>query len=889
MKIGSKITDLPNGAHFYRADLHIHSFGASHDVRDANMTPERIVAQALTEELQVIAITDHNSIANVDAAIQAAVAQGGKVYVVPGVELSTSHGHLLCYLPDLPALQKFFSHLEILDPTKQTSRPRQTMQECLDLLEKFGGFGVLAHIDIDDGFEVITVGNAPHKEDIVCHSALLGIEVTDVQSAFSYSDMDTDANRAQIGKARIERLKLGSKQFLARLLNSDAHTLKTIGKNAAGKQKMTRIKMNQPSFSALRLALEDSDARVRLEDLVPTSIPRILGISMAGGFLDGASIHFSHNLNCIIGGRGTGKTLAFEALGCLAGLQTTNDIVDSENWPAEITLYWEDEVGQCHTLVRPIGSPIANADDPLNGPLTFRIESFEQGETQAISKDAHKSPLALLSYLDRFVDVSEASVAENEARDELGRLQEQIDEVAKDVAAIPDKKRLLSTTQEQIKALKQKNAVEVIELQQKLEQERAVQNEISERVKEIGEGLDEHGDNILDEITGLAAPKDLVVGRVEFEGIVAAAKEFQGVTANVQKQKEVGFKTFKEASRDHLAAWKTKEADALKTIEEKRKELAALHIPLDLTTIQRITKNEAKLKVELTRLEKTPARLALLERKYATASKKRWQARERIASIRDAYARAASATLKTALKDLFVSLKFMRSAYAPSAANQIKQVMGWNTNQVPRATVLIEHLSMPGLLQAIDKKDTATIMSVESDGNKVFTKADTTELIKRLSDPAVRPILEVSEVYDIPRLTVTKMDAGGKPIHKDFSKLSLGQQQSVLLALVLSSKSSAPLIIDQPEDNLDGEFIYHSLVPVLRMAKEKRQIIIITHNANVAVLGDAEQIIVLKSTRDKGSIVSRGSIDDTDTRTAACNILEGAEEAFRRRAKTYGI
>ena len=97
------------------------------------------------------------------------------------------------------------------------------------------------------------------------------------------------------------------------------------------------------------------------------------------------------------------------------------------------------------------------------------------------------------------------------------------------------------------------------------------------------------------------------------------------------------------------------------------------------------------------------------------------------------------------------------------------------------------------------------------------------------------------------------------------------------------------MIIDQPEDNLDGEFIYQSLVPVLRRAKERRQVIVVTHNANIAVLGDAEQIIVLRANNERGVITNRGSIDDSDIRGAACAILEGSEEAFRRRARIYGI
>jgi ABC-type Mn2+/Zn2+ transport system ATPase subunit len=130
---------------------------------------------------------------------------------------------------------------------------------------------------------------------------------------------------------------------------------------------------------------------------------------------------------------------------------------------------------------------------------------------------------------------------------------------------------------------------------------------------------------------------------------------------------------------------------------------------------------------------------------------------------------------------------------------------------------------------------------------------------------------------------------GSRYIVRDFAKLSLGQQQSVLLALMLSADSDRPLLIDQPEDNLDGEFIYTTLVPVLRRAKERRQVIIVTHNANVAVLGDAEQLVVMKAMNDRGAIVARGSIDHPQTRDAACGVLEGAQEAFLRRAKMYGI
>jgi ABC-type protease/lipase transport system fused ATPase/permease subunit len=197
-------------------------------------------------------------------------------------------------------------------------------------------------------------------------------------------------------------------------------------------------------------------------------------------------------------------------------------------------------------------------------------------------------------------------------------------------------------------------------------------------------------------------------------------------------------------------------------------------------------------------------------------------------------------------------------------------------------------------LGAVESADTGKITALAyPDGTRPFDAADAKELIERLKEPRIRCALERCEIHDLPRLLVTKKVEvpGGAPkyVTRDFGRLSLGQQQSILLTLLLSSDGNEPLIIDQPEDNLDGEFIYSSFVPVLRHAKERRQIIVVTHNPNIAVLGDAELIVVLKSQSDRGTITARGSIDERNTREAACGILEGAREAFVRRARVYGV
>ncbi len=106
---------------------------------------------------------------------------------------------------------------------------------------------------------------------------------------------------------------------------------------------------------------------------------------------------------------------------------------------------------------------------------------------------------------------------------------------------------------------------------------------------------------------------------------------------------------------------------------------------------------------------------------------------------------------------------------------------------------------------------------------------------------------------------------------------------------MLQSNGTNPLLIDQPEDNLDSEFIYKSIVDKLRKIKEKSQIIIVTHNPNIAVLSDAELIILLRSTSVKTHILDRESINWTKIRSLCCDILEGGKQTFINRQKLYGI
>jgi hypothetical protein len=104
-------------------------------------------------------------------------------------------------------------------------------------------------------------------------------------------------------------------------------------------------------------------------------------------------------------------------------------------------------------------------------------------------------------------------------------------------------------------------------------------------------------------------------------------------------------------------------------------------------------------------------------------------------------------------------------------------------------------------------------------------------------------------------------------------------------------ESSATLLIDQPEDDLDNQFIFDQIVDTLRREKERRQFIIATHNANIPVSGDAELIVVVQADEGHGWIRAGcvGSIDAKSIKEAVGQILEGGAHAFQIRREKYGL
>ncbi|MHB1532911.1 TrlF family AAA-like ATPase [Acidithiobacillus sp.] len=889
MSLLQEIQNESNGALFRRADLHIHSFGegGSYDVTDVTMTPEGIIDTAIAERLDLVAITDHNQIGNIRPALK--YADGKGLLVIPGVELSTPQGHLLVYFETADQLQRFFGKLTISDDRRAC---HNTIPQCLRFAEEFSGFGICAHIELDSGLEKAHHKFDAFKQEVFNCRNLLGLEIASAANSAWFSHDDTDANRRNCIINRCTTLGFEDRGDLAKVMSSDAHTLNALGRNASGNRKLTRLKMEALTFASVRIALMDAAARVRLEDLVPASVPRFLGMKLEGGFLKDQIVHFSPNLTCIIGGRGAGKSTLLESLRAASGNAAESTIIDSEVWPDAISLVYEDEVGQRHTLTRSKLCEVVN-DDP-DGPTTVNIESYGQGETADTIQHCDNDPSILLRFLDGFIDFGELRKQDEAVRDAILANQTLIEELQQSIDQIESTEKAKGIADTQVAVLKKQNASQVVELEERLAKERRFRDGLK---RKLGELLT----SITNSLTGgelrkLTADIDgngLAIGKAEFEVVKALvdglATEIETLSGQF-KQKVVDANDKISAQ---LQVWITREKETQDKIEEIRRDLEKQNVKLDMAFIRKVTKDAADLQARLTELKKSQPKQREAFKGRVRLIQERAILRAKMFNARQAFATTMNGNLAAAVVDYRVKIQFYEGLLSSEMEELIKATMSWRTSQVPRAALIADKLSPAQLLAAVAAKDTSSLEQLNDvDGNRVFSKADAADILGKLDEWQPHCALERIAFEDKPEIKVTRIieKPDGTKFHqvRDFAKLSLGQQQAILLTVLLFSKSSVPLIIDQPEDNLDGEFIYKTVVRSLRRIKEHRQVIIVTHNPNIAVLGDAELIIPLRGASEVSVIRNRGSIDTTGTKDIVCTILEGSQKAFKRRQEVYG-
>lgn len=897
---------VPAGARFHRVDLHIHSFGASTDVADAAMTPKAIVAKAIDRGIGLIALADHNSIASVAELLREAKATAGATHAIPGVEITTSLGHVLVYCGEdkLEELEQFLTKLDFRSDEQGELYTRVSIDDIASRVAIFGGVAIPAHCGRrHTGF----LTKAPHRDAQAVFESeqVLGVELDGNQHVMWFTSLDRSADyqrRQQYLEMRAGALQgRPAAKRLARLLFSDAHTLEGVGRTPDGSEKLTRIKMERPCFEAFRSALLDPDARIVLEQPLPEIYPRIVGIRYVGGFLDEEEIAFAPNLTALIGGRGAGKSTAIEALRC-ACLGTKSDIEGSDAWPQAVQIEFIDSFGAKHLVQRDSGTGVTNEvlADGSAVPIEIPLEGYEQDHIAETIRSSDKDPRLLLEFLDRFVG--------SDALDEIDDLRVKLVANAEELLPVFGAPRLLRQAQADLAAAKgriqiaeQSKAKDALTYRRLLNSERRLREAVKDAIDSLDVAAGEvpqvpNLETLASEvgIADLAAmPAKRILQRkspseptldVALEDLAQAVEVWKSAGATDRKRHH-------DRIEELLKKWEELDRRIEARIQRIVEKLRLEGITPDLSALNKLAAAETTAQENVTRHQGEALRRKRLLSARAGLLTKYRQAQARRTIERNSFGKRVAQQFKDAGVEFSIGMKFREGRLVHEYEAWLRDALAGRFLRGERVTQFCEAIHPIDLADQVRTGRTAALAALkDAKGNLFFANVpETRAFVAHVAADTARLFrLETILREDRPEITLTQTQ-DGKTNTYPFRHLSFGQRASILLGVVLFSDQMHPLVIDQPEDHLDSAFIYEAVVQTLRRVKERRQVIVATHNANIAILGDAELIVPLRSWAGRGRIRERGSVDTVATRGRACKILEGGEDAYRRRGEMYGL
>jgi len=886
-----QIKIFDSGARFYTADLHVHSFDGSADVADSTMTVEALIDTAFSSKLSILAVTDHNSDANLHRALEYATKYTGQLLVLPGVEITTAHGHLLVvFAPEkADGVRDLLAVIRIVGQRgARDSHTTLSMADVIGEAERLGGLCIAAHIDRSQtGFETLAKGYPNWKKDIICSSGLYGLEFDDPNRLMWYSPDDEPTpdggERKKHLHARSQIPAIAARCRLAAIQNSDAHALVDFTTQHT-KRFLTRFKMNDLSFEGLRTALIDPEARVRAVATIPSAVPRVLGMQVSGGFLDTSTFHFSDNLNCFIGGRGTGKSTAIKSLAY--GLGLNNDFEKQENCPDNVVIYCEDADGVRYRYERVEGhqpSVQAKEDQSIKDVPAdaFRVEFYGQGELAEVAKDPLKNPRLLQDFLDRHIVLADLAEREREILEELDQNNAQLIPLEAAAAQLPARTRALAEVDKKLKVAETGRLKDIAAFQTRLAAEKTLCDLVTEIQKTYTSGLSLA--KFRRDFTVLVASAGTLTGDAQSEPFLQQVKSALTAAATLLDTQEqfVNERLTTHAAALHAAVegLRKRHRELDQQINASITDFQKKGLSGDLKGLNELIKQRALLQFEISKIEGQKTELDQLRSNRQELLARLTAVRSELMDRRKSQLALINKNLRRTIEDYAINIYYDPAGIIDEFKKLITDVLRGTYFQDEVAGDLCTRTTPAELAGHVRNRDTAALASLVGE-------TWTPQLMMRFALLTNFHMLET--VAKPPKPVIKVLTRGPSPKEIPVTQLSDGQKHTILLTIAMLAESNLPLIIDQPEDDLDNAFIFKSVVATLRAIKERRQVIVVTHNANIAVLGDSELLFPMKRSGDKGQTFDRGSIDRKETRIAVQNILEGGELAFRRRMEIYG-
>ncbi|MDQ3192758.1 MAG: PHP domain-containing protein [Bacteroidota bacterium] len=924
------------GTRWFKCDLHLHTV-ASLCFQDRNISSKEWVERAILQGLDCVAVTDHNTSKNIDDIKSAA--EGTTLTVFPGVEITcdASKVHLLVLFDVSKTssdIRDFLVRADVRaeDFGKQNASTVKSIFEIAELASKDGALVIPAHIDEYNGLGSVSVGNL---KKFFSEYNINAVQV--VHKEFLNSDLQTSGNvdfKAKLNnyynnpdpaiddskvKEWFTPVKYAIEANLAILTFSDnphepknsKHGLWGIGSH------YTWIKMDEvPSLEGLRQAFLLPEYRIENEFVSPNNPYNspdlwIKSISIVNTTIteNGTplKIDFNPQLNTIIGGRGSGKS---SVLRFIRGVfNRIIDLHELEEILSDHNNFYKRESGRPKKGVLTENSEIEIEfvrNNFLNKIKALDITNSKQQKIIIERFDDYTSSWEIIAdegYIDFFEyehysqkQIYEIAQEPNALRERIDKAIDGIDQIKREreqlknqflekSASIRTIGQLISgkgkietkikDLDANIKKLQQSGIAELLTSKEKFSKEEEALNEFKSKIEEK--------ENAIQSLINTFEIQDIVysnfneIHQNELKAFSQSAIDgMQQIKSelDILKDKSLLLKSNFEESLNNTQ-WRKDYSINVKDFNTKKLELEKEGINY-IANFEKLTQEKAELEKEIENIDTK----AIIKNENIA---ERLELQIQFTDFSKQISKKRSEFINSILQDGKVKINIKSFRNHTDYETRLRKILQREGNTFQSDIDELMKICFNGNVEQKLKEVREVFFKIRN-GEDVsnVVSGHFVKLVNSLNDA------QIDEIELL--LPEDEIEVQYKPTpdsaFKSLSTASAGQKTTAILTFILSY-GKVPLILDQPEDDLDNRLVYDLIVDRLKHAKKKRQIIVVTHNANVPVNGDAELIISMDTNSKNLKVLNTGTVEQELIKKEICSIMEGGEIAFEMRSKRY--
>lgn len=868
-----------NGAVWLRSDFHLHTDADSQFTYNGDSTfyYSNYVDKLIEQEIKIAAITNHNKFNLNEFKALEKIAEKKEIFLLPGVELSVNDGangiHCLVIFDPNKWLENGNDFInQFLTTTfagktnfeNENGRSNDNLIETIKKLDAFNRdfFIVLAHIEDRSGFCSELEGGRIKEfgESPLFRRSVLGFQKVRTRDLVKNLDLWLD------------------NKLPAFVEGSDPKTINEIGKGSK-----TFLKIGAYSFEAIKYALIDKDYRLKKELVKPTN-GYIKSVTIKGSKFDG-TIHLNHSMNNLIGIRGSGKSSILEAIRLALDIdldeRQNEDIIYKRNIinnligsGGKISCLLVDDNNNEFITEKTLGDPRSNIFKNNELQIGLKPDAIVKKPIYYGQKDLSKiGDSKTTEFLIGKLIGNRLAEKKREIDDKNQEVLQLIDEIEKiDVKLTrkPDIEAREAELKLKVQTFRDNKIDEKLEKQIIFNKDANFLNRINKFETEVIDALDKFIQEYQDKFENFKT----YVSKQNISEIENAVQSLISYENTFCELRDILIK-LTDKNKEFIAiqdAFTTKFDEMKEEFSETKRKLQLSDIQADdyVKYNKELDITKAQL-IELDKLSNRKKELNVLLQKALVALQQLWHnefeiIKEEIKRVNDNQPLVDVDGIQTKTIEIKVGFKENKDELKEYLKTYLK---GSNLRENNIQSIVASYADLISIYNDLSTSSGSILNILSENQHLAFKEYFKTNLNAFLT-------YRTPDKFDI--------IYRGRPINEH----SLGQRASALIIFLLTLKDSDIVIIDQPEDDLDNQTIYNDVIKVLRNLKDNTQFIFATHNPNIPVLGDCEQVITCHYQTEKIDVNS-GSIDNEITRKDIVNIMEGGKEAFNNRKRIYDL